>query len=301
MNVKIHSIDESANDQRLDNYLFKNLKGVPKSHIYKIIRKGQVRVNKGRKKVNYKLQINDTVRIPPIIISEKKQLYVSESLKKILFDSILYEDDGIVIINKPSGIAVHSGSGIKVGVIETLRESYKSIELVHRIDRDTSGVLLIAKKQSVLKNLHKQFKNNTIKKSYMALVDKVWAKKIHTVNVPLCQDLSYTRVSSQGKNAISHFHPLKNFNKEIEASLVEVLIETGRTHQIRAHARYVKHCLAGDDKYGDSEFNKKVKSKGLKRLFLHAHKLAFINPTSGNLQKINAPLPSELEFFLKQL
>ncbi len=303
MAVSFQTIDEFSQGQRLDNYLVKILKGVPKSHIYRVIRKGEVRVNKGRKKADYKLQKDDVVRIPPIKVSEKPPSHVSDSLKKILLDAIIYEDKGLLIINKPSGVAVHSGSGVDTGVIEALRSVYKEpIELVHRLDRATSGVLLIAKKRSVLKNLHEQLTQHQMEKRYTALVKGVWSKKRHTIDAPLYQNSRYTVVDAKGKHAVSHFQPLKNYSSDdFEASLVEVTIETGRTHQIRAHAKYANHAIACDDKYGDQEFDRQVKFRGLKRLFLHAHQLTFTNPLTGDIQKAQAPLSVELEQFLAKL
>ncbi|MCS5586231.1 MAG: RluA family pseudouridine synthase [Gammaproteobacteria bacterium] len=303
MSVSFQTVDEFSEGQRLDNYLLKHLKGVPKSHIYRVIRKGEVRVNKGRKKAEYKLQIDDVVRIPPIRVSESGQAEASDNLKQLLTDSVLYEDKGLLIINKPSGLAVHSGSGVTIGVIEALRSMYKDpVELVHRLDRATSGILLIAKKRSVLKNLHEQLNQHQMEKRYTALVKGTWSKKRHTIDAPLYQNSRYTVVDSKGKEAISHFQPLKNFHQEdFEASLVEVLIETGRTHQIRAHAKHAGHSIAGDDKYGDVNFDRQIKGKGLKRLFLHAHQLTFTNPLTGEIQKVQAPLTQDLQDFLNQL
>jgi 23S rRNA pseudouridine955/2504/2580 synthase len=301
MGVSFQAVDEFSIGQRLDNYLLKYLKGVPKSHIYRVIRKGEVRVNKGRKKADYKLQADDLVRIPPIRVSESKSTIASDSLKKLLTDNILYEDKGLLVLNKPSGLAVHSGSGIDIGVIEALRGIYNTpVELVHRIDRATSGVLLIAKKRSVLKNLHQQLVEHQMEKRYTALVKGIWSKKRHTIDAPLYQNSRATVVDVKGKEAVSHFQPLKNFDS-IDASLVEVLIETGRMHQIRVHAQYAGHPLAGDDKYGDREFDRKVHSQGLKRLFLHAHQLTFTNPTNNKIQTVKAPLSLELEAFLAKI
>jgi len=303
MSVSFQTVDEFSEGQRLDNYLLKHLKGVPKSHIYRVIRKGEVRVNKGRKKAEYKLQLDDVVRIPPIRVSESGQVEASDNLKQLLTNSILYEDKGLLIINKPSGLAVHSGSGVTIGVIETLRGMYKDpVELVHRLDRATSGVLLIAKKRSVLKNLHEQLNQHQMEKRYTALVKGAWSKKRHTIDAPLYQNSRYTVVDNKGKTAISHFQPLKNFHlDDFEASLVEVLIETGRTHQIRAHAKHAGHPIAGDDKYGDPSFDQQIKDKGLKRLFLHAHQLTFTNPLTNEIQKVQAPLTQDLQDFLNQL
>jgi 23S rRNA pseudouridine955/2504/2580 synthase len=301
--VSFKTVDEFSEGQRLDNYLLKHLKGVPKSHVYRVIRKGEVRVNKGRKKAEYKLQLDDVVRIPPIRVSESGQVEASDNLKQLLTDSVLYEDKGLLIINKPSGLAVHSGSGVTIGVIEALRSMYKDpVELVHRLDRATSGILLIAKKRSVLKNLHEQLSQHQMEKRYTALVKGTWSKKRHTIDAPLYQNSRYTVVDAKGKEAISHFQPLKNFHQQdFEASLVEVLIETGRTHQIRAHAKHAGHPIAGDDKYGDPRFDAEIKTKGLKRLFLHAHQLTFTNPLTNEIQKVQAPLTQDLQDFLKQL
>ena len=303
MAVSFQTVDEFSEGQRLDNYLLKHLKGVPKSHIYRVIRKGEVRVNKGRKKAEYKLQLDDVVRIPPIRVSESGHVEASDNLKQLLTDSVLYEDKGLLIINKPSGLAVHSGSGVTIGVIEALRSMYKDpVELVHRLDRATSGILLIAKKRSVLKNLHEQLSQHQMEKRYTALVKGTWSKKRHTIDAPLYQNSRYTVVDAKGKEAISHFQPLKNFHQQdFEASLVEVLIETGRTHQIRAHAKHAGHPIAGDDKYGDPRFDAEIKTKGLKRLFLHAHQLTFTNPLTNEIQKVQAPLTQDLQDFLKQL
>ncbi len=301
MSVIFQTIDEFAVGQRLDNYLLKHLKGVPKSHIYRVIRKGEVRVNKGRKKADYKLQIEDVVRIPPIRVAEPRSGKTSDSLKKLLTESILYEDKGLLVINKPSGLAVHGGSGIEVGVIEALREMFNTpVELVHRIDRVTSGVLLIAKKRSVLKDLHTQLVQHQMEKRYTALVKGTWSKKRHTIDAPLYQNSRCMVVDVKGKEALSHFQPLKNFDS-IDAALVEVLIETGRMHQIRVHAQYVGHPLAGDDKYGDREFDRKLHAQGLKRLFLHAHQLTFTNPSTEEIQTVKAPLSVELQAFLATL
>lgn len=301
MNVSFQTIDESSAGQRLDNFLLKHLKGVPKSHIYRVIRRGEVRVNKGRKKAEYKLQINDIVRVPPMRVSESKPSSVSDGFKKLLTNSILYEDKGFLAINKPSGLAVHGDNGIDVGVIEALRTLYQTpIELVHRIDKATSGVLLIAKKRSILKNLHEQFTQHHIKKHYMALVKGTWSKKRHSIDVPLHRNSRYSVVDVKGKKALSHFQPIKNF-QSIDASLVEVTIETGRNHQIRVHGQYVGHPLACDDKYGDREFNRELHAQGLRRLFLHAHQLKLTNPSTDEIQTIKAPLPVELSEFLQKI
>mgnify|MGYP003319708220 FL=1 len=297
------TVDDFSVGQRLDNYLIKQLKGVPKSRIYRIIRKGEVRVNKGRKKADYKLKAEDLIRIPPIRTSTEKEIYPSQGLLKTLENSVLYEDKGLLIINKIHGMAVHGGSGISVGIIEALKSQYKEpIELVHRLDRATSGCLLLAKKRSVLKSLHEQLVNHQLEKRYTALVKDTWSKKRHTIDAPIYQNSRYSVIDSKGKDSLSHFHPIKNFELgEFNASLVEVSIETGRTHQIRVHAKFAGHPVAQDDKYGDAAFDQFMKKKGLNRLFLHAKTLTFTNPLTNEIQKVSAPLPTDLETFLKKL
>ena len=301
--ARLVTVDEFSIGQRLDNYLLKQLKGVPKSHIYRIIRKGEVRVNKGRKKAEYKLQLEDIVRIPPIKTASKKVIKPSNNLIEVLNQSILYEDNGLMILNKHHGMAVHGGSNVSVGLIEALKTKYKQpIELVHRLDRSTSGCLILAKKRSVLKALHEQLVQHQMEKRYIALVKNSWSKKRHTIDAPIYQNSRYSVIDAKGKQAVSHFHPLKNFQKDdFSASLVEVVIETGRTHQIRVHAKYADHPIAQDDKYGDQLFDKLMKEKGLNRLFLHAKSITFTNPTTNEIQKVVAPLPIELEDFLNKL
>ena len=297
------TVDEFSVGQRLDNYLIKLLKGVPKSRIYRIIRKGEVRVNKGRKKADYKLKAEDLIRIPPIRTSTEKEIKPSQSLLKLLENAVLYEDKGMLIINKIHGMSVHGGSGISVGIIEALKSQYKEpIELVHRLDRATSGCLILAKKRSVLKSLHLQLVNHQLEKRYTALVKDTWSKKKHTIDAPIYQNSRYSVIDSKGKDSLSHFHPIKNFELgDFNASLVEVSIETGRTHQIRVHAKFAGHPVAQDDKYGDGDFDQFMKKKGLNRLFLHAKTLTFTNPLTNEIQKVNAPLPDDLETFLKKL
>ena len=297
------TVDDFSVGQRLDNYLIKQLKGVPRSRIYRIIRKGEVRVNKGRKKADYKLKAEDLIRIPPIRTSTEKEIKPSQGLLKTLENSVLYEDKGLLIINKIHGMAVHGGSGISVGIIEALKSQYKEpIELVHRLDRSTSGCLLLAKKRSVLKSLHEQLVSHQLEKRYTALVKDTWSKKRHTIDAPIYQNSRYSVIDSKGKDSLSHFHPIKNFELgEFNASLVEVSLETGRTHQIRVHAKFAGHPVAQDDKYGDAVFDQFMKKKGLNRLFLHAKTLTFTNPLTNEIQKVSAPLPADLEAFLKKL
>ena len=297
------TVDDFSVGQRLDNYLIKQLKGVPRSRIYRIIRKGEVSVNKGRKKADYKLKAEDLIRIPPIRTSTEKEIKPSQGLLKTLENSVLYEDKGLLIINKIHGMAVHGGSGISVGIIEALKSQYNEpIELVHRLDRATSGCLLLAKKRSVLKSLHEQLVSHQLEKRYTALVKDTWSKKRHTIDAPIYQNSRYSVIDSKGKDSLSHFHPIKNFELgEFSASLAEVSIETGRTHQIRVHAKFAGHPVAQDDKYGDAAFDQFMKKKGLNRLFLHAKTLTFTNPLTNEIQKVSAPLPADLETFLKKL
>ena len=300
---RLITVDEFSIGQRLDNYLVKQLKGVPKSHIYRIIRKGEVRVNKGRKKADYRLISEDIIRIPPIRTSTTVAVKPSDNLLETLNNSILFEDKGLLIINKPHGMAVHGGSGVTIGIIEALKSQYKEpIELAHRLDRATSGCLILAKKRSVLKALHEQLFNHQLEKRYIALVKNSWSKKRHTVDAPIYQNSRNSVIDSKGKESLSHFHPLKNFQiDDYSASLVDVVIETGRTHQIRVHAKYAEHPLAQDNKYGDPNFDKLMKKKGLNRLFLHAKAITFTNPMTNEIQKISAPLPDDLEKFLAKL
>ena len=296
-------VDNFSVGQRLDNYLIKKLKGVPKSRIYRIIRKGEVRVNKGRKKADYKLNPEDVIRIPPIRTSSIKEIKPSEGLIELLNASILYEDKGLLVLNKSHGMAVHGGSGVTIGIIEALKSQYKEpIELVHRLDRATSGCLILAKKRSVLKSLHEQLVNHELEKRYTALVKDTWSKKKHTIDAPIYQNSRYSVIDSKGKESLSHFHPIKYFQLgDFGASLVEVLIETGRTHQIRVHAQYAKHPVAQDNKYGDRLFDQFMKKKGLSRLCLHASNITFTNPITKEIQKVTAPLPDDLEDFLNKL
>ena len=300
---RLITVDEFSIGQRLDNYLVKQLKGVPKSHIYRIIRKGEVRVNKGRKKADYRLISEDIIRIPPIRTSTTVAVKPSDNLLETLNNSILFEDKGLLIINKPHGMAVHGGSGVTIGIIEALKSQYKEpIELVHRLDRATSGCLILAKKRSVLKALHEQLFNHQLEKRYIALVKNSWSKKRHTVDAPIYQNSRNSVIDSKGKESLSHFHPLKNFQiDDYSASLVDVVIETGRTHQIRVHAKYAEHPLAQDNKYGDPNFDRLMKKKGLDRLFLHAKAITFTNPMTNEIQKVSAPLPDDLEKFLAKL
>lgn len=303
--VQLVEITEDMCDQRLDNFLIARLKGVPKSRIYRIVRKGEVRVNKGRVDVNYRLLSGDVVRIPPVRVAEKSpEMFVGQSLKEALETDILFEDEVFLVLNKPAGFAVHGGSGINSGIIEGLRQirpEARFLELVHRLDRDTSGCLLIAKKRSVLKQLHELFREDQVQKTYLALLTGLWARKKLVVTAPLQKNVSkggerMVVISQSGKEAETLFRRLKVFN---DATLVEASPKTGRTHQIRVHAAYLGHPIVGDDRYGSDELNRGFKARGYKRMFLHAQQVTFKHPVTGVALTIVAPLPRQLEALLK--
>lgn len=294
-------IDEGNAGQRIDNFLIYYLNGVPKSHIYKIIRKGEVRVNKGRIRQTYKLRYGDTVRIPPLSVAEKPHLpSPGRSLQQLIEKSILFEDDFFMAINKPGGIAVHGGSGISYGIIEAIRmlkTEQKFLELVHRLDKQTSGCLLIAKKRSALRELQNMFRKRQTDKRYLALLCGKPGFRQKKVLAPLQRELlkngdRIVRVNKEGKEASSFFTQIEAF---LHSTLVEVKIITGRTHQIRVHSQYLGHCVAGDEKYGNYMCNKRLQEKGLKRLFLHASQISFRHPHSGEPLTIKAPLADDLE------
>ncbi|MCS3455972.1 23S rRNA pseudouridine(955/2504/2580) synthase RluC [Aeromonas rivuli] len=305
--VQLLTIEAEHEGQRIDNFLKTQLKGVPKSLIYRILRKGEVRVNKKRIKPEYKLICGDEVRVPPVRVAEKNEL-PSANLGSIqrLESQILFEDDAMIVLNKPSGMAVHGGSGLSFGVIEglrALRPEARFLELVHRLDRDTSGVLLVAKKRSALRSLHEQLRVKTMRKQYLALVRGQWQPHVKVVNAPLRKnDLQsgerVVRVTADGKPSETRFRIARQF---AEATLVECSPITGRTHQIRVHTQHAGHPIACDDKYGEAAFDEKMRSQGLKRLFLHAWKLTFTHPVDGREVLIEAPLAPELDSFLNKL
>jgi 23S rRNA pseudouridine955/2504/2580 synthase len=303
--VQLVEISEDLCDQRLDNFLIARLKGVPKSRIYRIVRKGEVRVNKGRVDVKYRLETGDIVRIPPVRVAERsEESYVPQGLQAALQQGILFEDDGFLIVNKPAGYAVHGGSGVSSGIIEGLRlirPEARFLELVHRLDKDTSGCLIIAKKRSVLKQLHELFRDDHIHKTYLALLAGQWARKKLVVTAPLLKNVSkggerMVVISQAGKEAETLFRRLKLFS---DSTLVEASPKTGRTHQIRVHAASLGHPIIGDERYGQDEINRKFKERGYKRMFLHAEKLQFQHPVTGAQLTILAPLPQPLEDLLK--
>ena len=303
-NVQLVEITEDNNDQRLDNFLITRLKGVPKSRIYRIVRKGEVRVNKGRVDINYRLVAGDIVRIPPIRVAERTpESFITPNFKNVLLEGILFEDESLIVINKPAGFPVHGGSGINTGIIEGLRiirPEARFLELVHRLDKDTSGCLIIAKKRSALKYLHDLFRDDQVQKTYLALLAGQWARKKLIVNAPLQKNVSkggerMVVINKAGKAAETLF---RRFTLFAEATLVEASPKTGRTHQIRVHAASLGHPIIGDDRYGIDEVNRHFKSKGYNRMFLHAATLKFQHPVTEQLLTISAPLPQPLNNLL---
>lgn len=299
------SVDEAG--QRIDNFLLRLLKGVPKSRIYRIIRKGEVRVNRGRIRPEYRVQAGDQIRVPPVRVAvDNGPAEVPKTQQQRLLEHILYEDDRLLVINKPAGMAVHGGSGLSYGVIEALRAARPEshyLELVHRLDRGTSGCLMIAKKRSELRQLHELLRLGRMEKCYLALVKGDWQNGARRVTEPLQKNLlrggeRVVRVDPQGKQADTRFKPVSVF---ADASLLEVELGTGRTHQIRVHAAHIGHPLAGDDKYGDPDFNKRMRQLGLRRLFLHAQSLGFRNETNGREVFVSAPLTGDLREALDRL
>jgi 23S rRNA pseudouridine955/2504/2580 synthase len=301
------SIETDQAGQRIDNFLQTYLKNVPKSHVYRILRTGQVRVNRGRIKPTYRLHAGDQLRIPPLqqvtVTTFTPQLLL---VKSLLAKTILYEDDDLMVINKPSGMAVHGGSGISFGVIEGLRVLYPQLphlELVHRLDRDTSGCLLITKKRSMLRRLHQLLRDGKLHKQYLALVQGVWPPKLREVNLSLQKNILQSgervvRVHTEGKSSQSLF----NIEQSLTiATLLRVRPMTGRTHQIRVHTAHQHHPIAGDEKYGDLEFNQKMQRYGLHRLFLHAKAIEFRLTDPDYQLTVSAPLPTDLQQVLQQI
>ncbi|GAB2188923.1 23S rRNA pseudouridine(955/2504/2580) synthase RluC [Sessilibacter sp. MAH1] len=308
--VQLITIDDGNNGQRIDNFLISKLKGVPKSRLYRILRKGEVRVNKSRVKPEYKLELGDVVRVPPIrVAAEKPKTAISQALFQYLEQAVLYEDAYFLVINKPAGIAVHGDDAGSPGLIEALREVRKDcrfLELVHRIDKETSGCLMVAKKRSALKFLQEHLKTKTeFKKSYLALTMGVWKEKSVFCDAPLERvgnksNGQFVRISEEGKSSQTNIQVLQQFvlSGVGQFSLIEAVPITGRTHQIRVHAQYLGHALVGDDKYGNDEINACFRKLGLKRLFLHAQKLEIPNPDPSSESRkfisVEAPIPEDL-------
>lgn len=308
-------VDEASEGQRVDNFLAKILKGVPKSHIYRILRSGEVRVNKGRVNAARKLSINDVVRVPPIRVSVKPTMLESSAPITPKFEkSIVYEDDAMLVIDKPAGFAVHGGSGISRGVIEQLRlerPKAKFLELVHRLDRDTSGVLLLAKRRSALVALHKAIRENKTDKRYSVLVAGEWKDAKKRVILDLQK---YVLPSGERRVNVVTDKTKDKFNEAQVSetifylkesfegySLLEAKLITGRTHQLRVQLAHLGFPIVGDDKYGDFELNKKLQKKGMKRMFLHSIETKLQHPISNERLRLIAPLPAELDRFINTL
>jgi 23S rRNA pseudouridine955/2504/2580 synthase len=306
--VRYLEIDESRAGQRLDNFLIATLKGVPRSHIYRILRKGEVRINKGRARPDYRLEPGDVVRIPPLRQSSAKDLDPQQAAEGFawLLPRILYEDEDLMVVNKPAGLAVHGGTGVGVGLIEALRglrPEAPFLELAHRLDRDTSGCLLLAKTRPALLALHRMLRDGKMEKHYIALLAGAWRGGKREVSVALEKNRPSSgarkvAVAADGKEATSLFMPRQRFSF---STLMEIKLITGRTHQARVHAAHLGHPIAGDDKYGDREFNQRLQRLGLKRLFLHALRLHFTHPQTGSKMDFEAPLPAELSLLLERL
>jgi 23S rRNA pseudouridine955/2504/2580 synthase len=299
--VRKVAVDEELAGQRIDNFLRRELPGVPKSRLYRILRRGEVRVNGGRVRAEYKLQAGDEVRIPPARVNAGPGDAPAGKIRS-LQDQVLYEDKRLLVVNKPSGMAVHGGSGISHGVIELLRAArpdLRDLSLVHRLDRETSGCLVLAKRRSALRELHERFRSGTVEKNYLALVIGDWQLGEQLVDAPLLVEHRkkgerHVVVSSAGKSAQTRVSLSRTYGIY---SLLQCQPQTGRTHQIRVHAAHLGHPIAGDERYGDPEDNKKARQFGLKRLFLHAQSIAFPDQ-HGNELHFTSPLAVDLEYFL---
>lgn len=298
LTIRTVSADEAG--QRIDNFLMRHFKTVPRSRVYRLLRKGEVRVNRKRVEAEYRIQEGDEVRLPPVRIEADAQPgRPSSSLLELIEQAVIFQDRHLLVINKPAGVAVHGGSGMSFGVIEALRASRprETLELVHRLDRDTSGCLAVARDRSTLVALHALIRDGGMHKTYLALVAGSWQLGTKRIDAPLATDNRqhgerHVRVAAAGKDSVSIFKPEQFFGSL--ATLMQVDIPTGRTHQIRVHAAFAGHPLLGDDKYGDRARNAELKARGLKRTFLHAQSLAFDWPGSGVPFHVSAPLPPEL-------
>ena len=304
------TVDEDSAGQRLDNFLMRILKGVPKTHVYRIIRSGEVRINRGRVSADTRLELGDVVRLPPVRVSEKPAEKEAASVPAREFP-VLFEDEWVLAIDKPAGVAVHGGSGVNFGVIEQLRRARpqaKFIELVHRLDRETSGILLLAKKRAALTRLQDQFRERETGKTYLALALGHWPARLKVLDAPLHKYLlpdGERRVKVVGKDdpdgmrsvtlvKVRQRIPVALSEQVTEMSLLEVTIKTGRTHQIRVHLASSGHPIAGDDKYGQFDSNRLLQGHQLRRMFLHAWRLQFNHPQTGERLELQCPLPPEL-------
>ena len=293
-------VNSEFEGQRLDNFLLRSLKGVPRSHVYRLIRSGQIRVNSGRAHPSYRLKLDDLIRVPPVSQRSPTERKFKKEDTDWLVERIIYEDSRILVLDKPSGVAVHGGSGISLGCIEALRclkPNLPSLELIHRLDRGTSGCLLVAKRRSALRRIHQLLREGQVRKNYLALVEGAWQGSETDVDFNLTANRrkkgeTFVRVDSEGKPAHSRFCVIERYQSG--ATLMEVSTTTGRTHQIRVHAAHMGHTVAGDERYGNQEFNLIMKNKGLHRLFLHALSISFVWPQTEEEFFVSASLPDEL-------
>jgi 23S rRNA pseudouridine955/2504/2580 synthase len=300
------TVDEGSEGQRIDNFLAKHLKGVPKSHLYRIMRSGEVRVNSKRVDTNCRLVLGDVVRIPPVRVASVPSDRPSVPVTPRLQSAIIFEDEALLVIDKPAGIAVHGGSGISRGVIEQMRlerPNAKFLELVHRLDRETSGILLLAKKRSALVALHEAMRGNGMEKRYLMLVKGVWQDKKRRVQLPLKKYVlpngeRRVSVEQDGQDSDTIFHLRERFG---DYTLLEAQLITGRTHQLRVQLAHLGFPILGDDKYGDFALNKQLQKQGLKRMFLHSAETVIRHPLTGEQLRLLAPLPAELQKFLNKL
>jgi 23S rRNA pseudouridine955/2504/2580 synthase len=291
-------VGEEAAAQRIDNFLLRHLKGVPKSHVYRVLRSGEVRVNSGRVKPEYRLQLGDRVRVPPVRLSQQ----VKPKPKPAEFP-VVYEDAAILVVDKPSGVAVHGGSGVSFGVIESLRASRpqaKSLELAHRLDRDTSGLLIVAKKRSALVELHRMLREGEIEKEYLSVAKGHWAGRSRELRESLHKyvDAKGERRVAVHQDGMAAVTRVKRLQASESFSFLEVRLLTGRTHQIRVHLAHAGHPVLGDDKYGDFDLNHRLERSGVRRLFLHASRLAFLHPLTKEKLELRSPLPAEMKAFV---
>ena len=297
--VRHFEVTEEEAGQRLDNYIQRRLGQIPRSRVYRVIRKGEVRVNGRRAGPELRLQLHDRVRVPPVRITPPSmEARPPTDLAARITQAIVHEDESLIVLDKPAGVAVHGGSGVSFGIIEALRAARpgEPLELVHRLDRDTSGCLLIARRTAALRELHALMRTNAFEKRYLVLVRGKWDLGAKRIDVPLRTDTRVggertVRAAASGKASVSDFRPVQFFGRT--ATLMEVTLHTGRTHQIRVHAAHAGHPVAGDEKYGDAAFNEAMRGLGLRRMFLHAHSLSFSWPRGGEFS-INTPLPAEL-------
>ncbi len=291
-------VGEEGDAQRIDNFLLRRLKGVPKSHVYRVLRSGEVRVNSGRVKPDHRLRIGDKVRVPPVRLATPAE----KPAPRPLALPVVYEDDALLVVDKPSGLAVHGGSGVSYGVIESLRAERpraKLLELAHRLDRDTSGLLVIAKKRSALVELHRMLREGEAEKLYLALVKGAWEGGARELRERLHKYVTAggerrVAVHGAGQAAATRVRPIAAAGS---CSLLELRLLTGRTHQIRVHLAHAGHPVLGDDKYGDFELNRALARQGVKRLLLHARRLAFAHPLTGAPLRLEAPVPQDMRRF----